>query len=73
MGFTAGEDFEFRLWAQMVDFGLGDQIVREDDFKLRSMSSYLLKGRSSTTANQTAFFFRSIVRFGLLAGFASAL
>jgi hypothetical protein len=73
MGFTAGEYFEFGFWAQMIDVGLGDQVVRENVFKLCAMSSYLLKGRSSTTTNQTAFFFRSIVRFGLLAGFASAL
>jgi hypothetical protein len=39
MGFTAGEDFVFCLWAKGIDFGLGDQIVREDDFKLRSMLS----------------------------------
>jgi hypothetical protein len=36
MGFTAGENLEFRFWAQMIDFGLGDQIVREDDVGLYS-------------------------------------
>ncbi len=31
MGFTAGEDFEFGLWAQMVDFGLGDEFIGPDN------------------------------------------
>jgi len=37
MKFTAGEDLEFRLWAQMVDFFVGNQIVGEDDLKLCAM------------------------------------
>jgi len=36
MRFTAGEDFEFGLFAQAVDLVLGNQIVREDDLGLRS-------------------------------------
>jgi len=39
MRFTAGEDFEFGLFAQAVDLVLGNQIVREDDLGLCSTLS----------------------------------
>jgi hypothetical protein len=36
MRFTAGENLFFGMFAQAVDFGLGDEVLREDDLGLRS-------------------------------------
>jgi len=39
LGFTPGENLDFGMFAKLVDFGLGDQIVREDDLDLLSTLS----------------------------------
>ncbi len=39
MRFTAGEDFVFCFHAKGLDFGLGNEIVREDDLGFRSTMS----------------------------------
>ncbi|MGA2027598.1 MAG: hypothetical protein ABSH17_11115, partial [Syntrophobacteraceae bacterium] len=37
--FAPGEDFEFGLLAKLINFGLGDEFVREDDLGLHSTLS----------------------------------